>query len=388
LFRSIDNRPAGWWSYSQPLLSAFAALSILGVGGVTPLAIALACTVLFVGIALSFGLAAHLRRLVQTPAEDGEASRHGSPTAPQDSLSPLCRAVLPIWSGHIEMARAHTEESIAALSLRFADISRRVEAAVSASHGPAHNDGGLLVLLNESQAELDSIISSLRAALSTKESLLHEVTALSRHTDDLKRMAQEVADIAKQTNLLALNAAIEAARAGEVGRGFAVVADSVGKLSTLSGETGKKIGDTVETVSQAIAATLSITRDYAQQDERMIADSSRVIEQVISRFGSAAAELADSSQSLRQESQAVGQEIAQVLVALQFQDRVSQVLGHVRDDQNKLKRSLDEQQGPVAIDPVDWLQALARTYTMPEQHAVHRGERVQAAAAEPDITFF
>ena len=69
-------------------------------------------------------------------------------------------------------------------------------------------------------------------------------------------MAEEVANIAKQTNLLALNAAIEAARAGESGRGFAVVADEVRKLSTQSGETGTRIHDTVNTVSEAIAQAL------------------------------------------------------------------------------------------------------------------------------------
>jgi methyl-accepting chemotaxis protein len=369
------------------LLSAFAALSILGAGGVTPLAIALACVVLLGGIAMSFGLAAHLRSLGRQLAEHAAASRSEPPATPQDGLAPLCREVLPVWSGHIEMARAHSEESIAALSARFAEISRRVETAIAVSHGSAHSDGGLVALLKDSQADLDSIISSLRAALSSKESLLREVTTLSRHTDDLKLMAQEVADIAKQTNLLALNAAIEAARAGEVGRGFAVVADSVGKLSTMSGETGKKIGETVETVSRAIAATLAISRDYTQQDEKTLADAGQVIGQVIARFRSAASELADSSHTLRLESQGVGQEIAQVLVALQFQDRVSQVLGHVRDDLDKLKRGLD-QQPPAAIDPAAWLDALARTYTMPEQHAIHRGERIQAPTAESDITFF
>lgn len=311
-------------------------------------------------------------------------------------LEQLCTTVLPIWSAQIEMARAHTEDSAIALANRFADISRRLEASVSASHGASGNgaEGNtLVVLLNEAQSELDSIISSLRAALSTKASLLHEVTALSSHTEALQRMAKDVGDIAKQTNLLALNAAIEAARAGEVGRGFAVVADEVRKLSTLSGDTGKKIAETVDTVNRAIANTLEVSHQYAQQDEALVDNSGKVIGHVISRFGQAANDLSGASEALRQEGVAIGQEVSEVLVALQFQDRVSQVLNHVNNDLGKLQQHIDDSQqasqagmATGTIDAAQWLDELSKTYTMPEQHALH-GTSTGASGSD-EITFF
>jgi methyl-accepting chemotaxis protein len=86
-------------------------------------------------------------------------------------------------------------------------------------------------------------------------------------------------------------------------------------------------------------------------------------------------------------------------VALQFQDRISQVLSHVRGDLDKLSQTLDdaEQQlaqgvHPEPLDSAAWLDALTSTYSMPEQYAVHGSEQPAAQAAAPssstEITFF
>ena len=379
---------------------ALCALFVLGGFTTTSVAAALLLTVLSAGLALWSGGQIRERHEKALNAERANFQTDHANQKPEGigGLDQLCVDVLPIWSGQIEMARQHTEDSVIALTQRFADISQRLNAAVSTSQNTAGDgDHTLLTLLNEAQLELDSIITSLRAALGTKETLLQEVNALSDHTQALQRMAKDVGDIAKQTNLLALNAAIEAARAGEVGRGFAVVADEVRKLSTLSGETGKKIAETVETVNQAISETLQVSRRYAEQDEALVNSSSEVIGHVISRFGQAANNLSESSETLRLEGQAIGQEVEEVLVSLQFQDRVSQILNLVNNDLGKLRQNIEDSKYQQAesgearsIDAAQWLSELSHTYTMPEQHAVHNGSggRVAASAGNDEITFF
>nr|WP_313059338.1 methyl-accepting chemotaxis protein [Pseudomonas rhodesiae] len=193
-----------------------------------------------------------------------------------EGLGEVCAQVLPIWSHQIDAARILSEESILKLSNRFATLSGDISA--SASHGAGQNSGTrLLEILEVGQRDLDSIMVALRDALLRKESELKEILLLSDFTSQLQEMANFVGDIAQQTNLLALNAAIEAARAGDAGRGFAVVADEVRKLSSLSGETGQKISETVNTVNAAISRTVELSRHQAQQDSHTLAQSEHLV---------------------------------------------------------------------------------------------------------------
>jgi methyl-accepting chemotaxis protein len=303
-----------------------------------------------------------------------------------EGLDRLCGNVLPIWSGHIDMARSNTESSITELANRFANLSQRLDTVVKTTHGGSN--AGMVSLFERSHGELNAIVTSMRSALDAKATLLHEIQDLSRFTIELQKMAEEVGNIASQTNLLALNAAIEAARAGEAGRGFAVVADEVRKLSTLSGDTGKKIVTMVATIGGAIDSTLQISSQYAAQDEQMVATSGNLIESVLDRLQGAADELGHSTDTLLAESRHIGNEISDVLVALQFQDRVSQILSHVINDLRKLDQQLAAAQGgtPCVLDADAWLANLAATYTMREQVDVHSGR--QTAQEDTDITFF
>lgn len=386
----------------QLLLGLTGVVGLVAAAGASLLSMTLAATLAILTLSsITYSLSCHRRALKD--ATDHMRRQFESDLEQEQrqyirGLDDLCVDVLPVWSNQIEMAREHTETAITDLSIRFANLSQRLASAVAASEGGDAASGGqsgLVALLNESQKELNLIIASLRASLAEKSSMLGEIDALSKFTVDLKKMAQDVADIAGQTNLLALNAAIEAARAGETGRGFAVVADEVRKLSTLSGETGKKMSATVETINQAIARTQRISEQYAHEDTEMVRSSEEIIARVLGQFGTATSSLASSAETLRHENQLIGNDISEVLVALQFQDRVSQVLTHVRNDLEKLGKHLQDHEHEMAtgqlrvqIDARVWMSELAQTYTMPEQHAAHKGVQQKMAAHTSDITFF
>lgn len=210
-------------------------------------------------------------------------------------------------------------------------------------------------------------------------------------------MASDVASIAWQTNLLAINAAIEASHAGENGRGFGVLAQEVRKLSSLSGDTGKRITEKVSLINAAIQEARRAAQATAEQDERAMADSRGTIAAVLGDFRAVTESLSASTEVLRTGSEDIKGEISQALVQLQFQDRVNQIMSHVKHNIERLPDVLErhrrawEQDGALPpLDPDELLRELEKTYATKEERAIHRGEGTAPAPSQEDteVTFF
>lgn len=310
-------------------------------------------------------------------------------------LQELCSSVLPVWTRQVHTARQHLTQAMDVLTMRFAGMSQRL--CQSMDPASQSNGQGLLGALTEAQDQLTNLLSELREALSLRSQLLTEVVAVTQFVGQLQNMAVEVGAIARQTNLLSINAAIEAARAGETGRGFAVVAKEVRHLSTESARTGERITQTIQQVSEAIERARSSYENFATHDNAMMDRANTTIEGVVQRIRATASDVVDGSQALLQEGQAVRAEIDDVLVAVQSQDRVSQMLQHASADQERLLACLqDSTVSPSqAFDPAAWLAQLRATYTTPEELAAHDGRPVPqpdftatSKAVEQDTTFF
>jgi len=315
-----------------------------------------------------------------------------------DSREALGTKLVPVWSGLIESSRQSMEAAIVALTARFSAIVSRLALTVEASNAASHNvdegDRGLVAVFTRSESELRGVIESLNAAMTGKAAVLEHVRNLAPFIGELESMAADVARIAQQTNLLALNAAIEAARAGEAGRGFAVVAEEVRKLSNMSGETGRRISEKVGLISTAIAGACASTEASAEHEEHSLGASERRITNVLDDFRRITEALAQSASLLRSEGAGIKVELDEAMVQFQFQDRVSQMLAHVRQNLEGLPDALaehrqrSEQSGTlVSFDAAPLLDALEGSYAMAEERALHTGA-ARPAAKSDEITFF
>ncbi|MDH5229910.1 MAG: methyl-accepting chemotaxis protein [Gammaproteobacteria bacterium] len=216
--------------------------------------------------------------------------------------------------------------------------------------------------------------------MNAKNELLNKLKELKQNTSDVEEMAGAVGKVAEKTNLLALNAAIEAARAGEHGRGFSVVADEVRNLSQLSGETGAQIVKRISALTSTMNAVLDAAEKTAEEDVKTQQESDDKIQNVLARFSEMANTLAGTSETLMTESAGIKSEIDDLLVALQFQDRVGQILEHVCEDINKSVefirenvRRLASDETLLSIDSQAWLEAMLAGYTVAEERNNLRG---------------
>jgi methyl-accepting chemotaxis protein len=310
-----------------------------------------------------------------------------------DSQQALGEAATPVWINQIECSRSQMENAIIQLAAQFNGIVDRIQKSVSTS-AITGSDSGLLGVFESSQNGLETVVSSLRHAKENKEDLLQQMRQLVQFTEELKSMAVDVAGIADQTNLLALNASIEAARAGDAGRGFAVVADEVRKLSNKSGETGRHISQKVEAINTAISSVFHEATATSEHESEAVVRAEAIIHSVLDSFQQATQQLSSSTEILRKESAGIQSEIQSSLVSLQFQDRVSQILAHVRDNIASLPLYIDDMHQEFKtngkIKPINvqaMLGELEKSYAMAEERQTHQSGAVQQAAAA-EITFF
>jgi methyl-accepting chemotaxis protein len=152
----------------------------------------------------------------------------------------------------------------------------------------------------------------------------HSIEAILENTATINKITEDIQYISDQTNLLALNAAIEAARAGEHGRGFSVVAEEVRKLSDRTNQASNditqivgKVNDSVEAISKSLTDNLSKTeskKESVNTAVKSLLESAKESTEVFSG-------LVDNAVV---SSEAVAQNIDQIILSLQFQDITKQ----------------------------------------------------------------
>lgn len=141
----------------------------------------------------------------------------------------------------IETTSSAATEISATVDLTTSNVNKSLNLTISGAHSA--QDGAAVG--NKLSAKLVDLRNSLNGNLDSIAKGFTAVEEFSDRIQDIKGMTKLINDIVFQTKLLSFNASVEAARAGEAGKGFSVVAEEVGRLSKISGDSAKKIEDTL-----------------------------------------------------------------------------------------------------------------------------------------------
>jgi methyl-accepting chemotaxis protein len=311
-----------------------------------------------------------------------------------ESLETLCKETIPILILQIESSRSEIEVSIIGLSKRFSNMVGEIEGSIVVTSAQSTNDYGVKDLFGPTQQALELLEGSLTSSVDREKQILNEVESLALQVDTLHKMSENVGNIASQINLLALNAAIEAARAGDQGRGFAVVADEVRKLATRSSETGESMSAMVAEVTKAMAQAMKKVKGNSESGQASIKDNQLLVKGTIEKMQTNMVRLEKNTDNLVVTGKAVQEQINEVLVFLQFQDRTSQVLTHAIDTMSKIEQLVAEKQlqrqSGAEVSPIEiasLLNEMQAGYSTTEQKK-HHGSDTKDEDKASELTFF
>jgi len=301
-----------------------------------------------------------------------------------------------LWGAHLATAnqqiREATEQLVSGFSRILADLDTIIQPEAGA-HQHTNTRAEVesrAAMLASCEGQLRTLLATFNGFLESRELVLGSVRNLTSSSGALQGMAEDVGKLARQTNLLSINAAIEAARAGESGRGFAVVASEVRRLSGESGQTGKRIAEVVQHFASQMQDTLAQADDRARNDSETIHSSEATVSRVIADVDGTVSALNLRASELRERSEQIRFQVENLMVAFQFQDRVTQILeqvaGSMASASQCLQTSLARGQAP---ESVAWATLLAQGYTTGEQRrAAAAGHPHMPAATPSETTFF
>lgn len=298
-----------------------------------------------------------------------------------ESHAKVADKVIPIIVGQIKNSVNLSNEEFGVLAETFSGIVDNVNSVVKVSdNGDSGSD------FEHTQTALKGVLSTLHELIALEETIHGEINELSTFTSGLTEMATNVGYIAQQTNLLALNASIEAARAGEAGRGFAVVADEVRNLATRSAEIGAEIIDNVSNVNERFTKLTEQSQEISKMETQLAEDAKISIDDVLKRYHDSEQFLEESDAQLSTISTQVNQQIEELLLRIQFQDRMVQMLEHANDNLNDISTQLISAQ---TIDVDSILSHMASTYTTTSERKLHGSANNDSETLnDGDVAFF
>ena len=347
--------------------------------------------------ALALSLAAwwthHTTQVAATKASNGADISTEGDIATFEAIAPRLVDAFSVWSRHLQTAQTQTRDATERLLGGFVSIIQQLDRIISsgAQEAAAGGQDMRAQVLTSAERDLKELLTSLDDILHAKDRVLGTIRELDGASKGLMGLADVVEKIARQTNLLALNAAIEAARAGQAGAGFAVVAGEVRRLSAESGNMGKQIGEQVRHFGAQVDATIRDAATQAESDRVALDTNEQRVRTVIERVDEAVESLHQQSEETRALSASIRTEVEELMVAFQFQDRVSQIIDQVVQAVEGIGAHVEQATRTQRLPSAQtWQDTLSRGYSTEEQQHNHASPQARSGSAQAasEVTFF
>jgi methyl-accepting chemotaxis protein len=296
-----------------------------------------------------------------------------------------CVPAFPVLRAQLKETVAQAERAVTAVCGSFQNMV--VRARDSVAHATAslaksfatderESSSGTLVTVMHRILERTETVSAM--TLQTVQKMAQVEEGMGRISGSL----HDVDEIARALRLLGFNATIEAARAGEHGRTFGVVAGETRRLAEAAGQISKSIQTIIGQLRKSVDDT---SRELRTMSTALSTDSTTSRAEVNEAVGAMTATEAEMRRSVEQSArngESLANDIARAVIAMQFQDSMSQQVTHVVDTLQEIEIGLTAHLGDCqVIGPAaaqsgrhDRARELMARYTMQSERDTHAAQ--------------
>ncbi len=277
-------------------------------------------------------------RSVQAPQRDEQAEVR----AAWQEIEPLWLQLQQAYTeqcqqleGQLQEANRLLQEAIGGLLDSFSSITRHAKAqqhiAISMigaeEGGDNQHTASFERFAHDTNATLEIFVENTLRTSQVSIVQVNHMTEIDEKIRSVHAFLADIDGISKQTNMLALNAAIEAARAGEAGRGFAVVADEVRALSLRTHDFNEQISQTMLSVQKMVEEAHASIAALASHDMSYVLEAKMRVQHTMSQINELSQGMEEAVAQLNGIAGQVEHSTNVAITSLQFQDRLSQMLG-------------------------------------------------------------
>jgi methyl-accepting chemotaxis protein len=295
-------------------------------------------------------------------------------------------------SEQLKQTSKQIEESVVGVCDSFQGIAARARATVTQATGFLSNDG-------QSASGKQSFEGLIEACSGTLVKIMNttvEAGEISRRAieriEDMDKASQQISDalsqldqITNSNRMLAFNARIEAAHAGNVGMGFAVVAVELAAATVRSRAVTAQVGELALNLRALAESTLQDLRRMNEKDSERVEQCRQEVDASLRDLQAAHSEMVEMLNGMTADGALLATDIGAAVRGLQFQDRISQRIGHVVEDLDTVSARLQAHVGDVAPGTAAAVEGFS-AYTMREERQV--AGVVEAEASAGDVELF
>jgi methyl-accepting chemotaxis protein len=294
-------------------------------------------------------------------------------------------------SEQLKQTSKQIEESVVGVCDSFQGIAARARATVERATDFLGNDGqstsgkqSFEGLIEACSGTLVKIMNTTVEAGDISRRAIERIEEMDKASQQISDALSQLDQITNSNRMLAFNARIEAAHAGTAGMGFAVVAVELAAATVKSRTVTAQVGELALNLRALAESTLQDLRRMNEKDSERVEQCRQEVDESLRDLQGAHAEMAEMLNGITAEGALLATDIGSAVRGLQFQDRISQRIGHVIADLDTLSARLQTHAGNVAPGG-DAVNEGFSAYTMHEERQVAGLREVEASAGDVEL---